>query len=199
MMPICYCLKLGESAVRKNTETTDRPGDKARNLLPEMWQEVCERAGSLSFRVVSGSMEPLVGVGDKVNVARAEPSRLHIGDIVAFRDGQNVLVHRVIGRSRSDGQFTFRHRGDAGTVSGIFTANNLIGKVCAIEKDKREINLEAPRYTISNKILGWRLRLKDSLGRSRYTSISNGIRIILRPMWRLCRSLLLPHSPRESQ
>jgi len=68
---------------------------KAQCILGEMWQEACERGGSLSFKVVSGSMSPMIEVGDVVTVGRADHSRVRIGDVVAFQDGQNVVVHRV--------------------------------------------------------------------------------------------------------
>ena len=180
--------------MEESTETTGKHGDQARGLLPEMWQEACNQGGRLSFRMVSGSMKSLIRVGDTVRVTRAEPSRLRIGDIVAFHDGQNVIVHRIIGTNRTNGQLTFRHQGDDGIASGKFAVKYLIGKVCAIEKDEREILHDTSRYVLTSKILGWRLRIKDSLGRAQHKHISTGLRLALRPVWRLCRSFLLPHS-----
>jgi signal peptidase I len=180
--------------MEESTETTSKHDDKACGMLPEMWQEACHQGSRLSFRMVSGSMEPLIRVGDRVRVTKAEPSRLRIGDIVAFRDGQNVIVHRIIGTSRANGQLTFHHRGDDSAASGKFAANNLIGKVYAIEKDECEIPNDTPKYELTNRILGWRLRIKDSLGRTRHKHISIGLRLALTPIWRLCRCFLLPHS-----
>lgn len=173
------------------TKTTDMPGDKARSLLPELWQEACHRGGRLSFRVISGSMEPIICVGDKVGVTRAEPSRLRIGDIIAFREDQKVMAHRIIGRGRKNGQLSFRLRGDEGVVSGRATLENLIGKVYAIERDGHEIRLDTPRYVITNSIMGWRLRIKDSLVRTQHQRIGTSLRLALIPVWRLCRRLLL--------
>ena len=61
--------------------------DKAQSVLGEMWKEVCERGKSLSFKIVSGSMLPMIGVSDVVKVSRVEPSRIRIGDIAPGRSG----------------------------------------------------------------------------------------------------------------
>jgi hypothetical protein len=178
--------------MEERAETNREPGDRALSLPPEMWQEACNRGGRLSFRVVSGSMEPTIRVGDRVRVTRVEPSRLRIGDIVTFRDGQNVMVHRIIATSRTNGQVTFRHRGDDGAASGTFAVGNLIGKVYAIEKDECETPHDTPGYALTDRVLGWRLRIKDSLGRTQHRRIGAGLRLALRPIWRLCRGFLLP-------
>ncbi len=162
-----------------------------RAQLNEMWQEACDRGRSCSFRVVSGSMRPLIEIGDVVKVTRAEPSRIRIGDVVVFREGQVMVVHRIIRKSWSNQQLEFRHSGDAGVFSGTIAAQNLIGKVSVIEKDGRRIFLDTPWRVMSNRILGWRLRLVHTLGQAKYKHTSRGLRLALRPMWRLCRSLLL--------
>ncbi len=170
--------------------TADKVSHNAQRLLEEMWQEAYDRGRGLRFRVASGSMYPLLEVGDVVKVTRAEPSRLRIGDVVAFQNGRSVVVHRIIGKSWSNQQLSFRHRGDAGVSSGNIAAQDIIGRVSVIEKEGREIFLDTPRYIISNKILGWRLQLVDSLGRTKHRHISIGLRLALRPIWRLCRRFL---------
>ena len=160
-------------------------------LLKEMWQEAYGEGRSLSFRVVSGSMRPLIEVGDVVKVTRVEPSRIRMGDVVAFQERQEVVVHRIIGKKWSDQQLLFRHRGDAGAGSGTLPAQNLLGKAWIIEKGGREIVLDSPRQVMNNRILGWQLRLGDTLRRAKHKQISTGVRLALRPLWRAYRSLIL--------
>ena len=143
----------------------------ARPLLNEMWQEAWDRGHGCSFRVISGSMRPLIEVGDLVRVTGVEPSRVGIGDVVALQQGENVVVHRIIGKRRSNQQLLFRHRGDAGGFSGIAPAQDLIGKACAIERGGREISLDTPWYAMSSKLLGWRLCLEDALRRAKHKLI----------------------------
>lgn len=167
-----------------------RSNCQTQSIIEEMWQEACERGRSLSFKIASGSMRPMIEVGNVVKVCRARPARIRIGDIVAFRDGQNVVVHRIIGKSLSNAHPTFRHMGDASRSSGKIPAQNLIGRVTAIKKERREIRLDSPRHAISNKVLGWRLWLVDALRHMQYRRIGRGLRMVGRPIWRLCQSLL---------
>jgi hypothetical protein len=126
-----------------------------------------------------------------VKVSKAEPSHIRIGDIVAFQDGQNVVVHRVIGKSWSNRQLRFRHRGDAGRSSGIVQAQNLIGRVSVIQKAGREIHLSSPRYVIGNKIFSWRLQFLEALGHIPYLCVRRGLRKAFRSIWLLCQASVL--------
>ena len=165
---------------------------KTQSVLGEMWQEACKRGGNLSFKIVSGSMSPMIEVGNVVRVSRTEPSKVRIGDIVAFKqDGQSVVVHRIIGKSLSDARLTFREMGDAGGPSGRIAAQDIIGRAIVIEKDGREICLDSPRHILGSRVFGWRLLLVETLGRMQNGHFSTVVKLTLRPMWRLCRRLLL--------
>ena len=164
---------------------------EARCVLGEMWQEACERGKILSFKMVSGSMSPMIEVGDVVKVSGVKPSEIRIGDIVAFREDQNVMVHRVISKTWSNQQLSFRHGVDAGRLPGKIAAQNLIGKVLVVKKRGREIFLGTPWFIMSNRILGWRLHLINALSRMRPSLLRIVLHQALRPPWKLCRDLLL--------
>ncbi len=169
----------------------NRLDGKTQGTLREMWQEACERGESLSFKIASGSMSPMLKVGNVVKVSKVQPSEVRIGDVVAFQDGPYVIVHRVIGKSLSNQQIIFRHMGDAGMSSGYIAAENLIGRVSRIEKEGRAIVLESRRHIMTNRIMVWRLRLVESLVRMLHRHIGMSLRFVLRPVWRLYRSLPL--------
>ncbi len=187
--PRCYCQP--EGLKRRDTPAPGKLDGKTQRVLGEMWQEVCERGRDLNFKIVSGSMSPMINTGNVVTVSKADPSRVRIGDVLAFQDGENIVVHRVIGKCWINRQLYFRHRGDAGVGSGRVPAINLIGRVLSVRKDGREIMLGTSWYVIINKILGWRLRFRDRLDgvKPRYFSIV--LHQAMRPIWRICRSLLL--------
>lgn len=87
--------------------------------------------GYSSFGVVSGSMEPSIGVGDIVVVHKVEKDALSAGDIIAFfDDGGNVITHRIAEIYEADGVTLFRTKGDAnnGIDGDPVTYENIIGK-----------------------------------------------------------------------
>jgi hypothetical protein len=167
--------------------------NEIQDVLSEMWQEACENGRTVSFKIVSGSMSPVIQVGDIVQVSRVDPSKIGVGDIVAFRQDAKVMVHRVSAISRSNGGLRFRQGGDAGSTSLEIAARSLIGRIGVIKREGRDIRLDSPKQIISNKIFGYRLRLLDTLSRGRHQGILAGLWLLVRPPWRLCRTLLLRH------
>jgi len=161
------------------------------NIPAEMWREACDRGTILHFKVVSGSMSPLVEVDDVVMVSKAEPSGIKVGDIVAFREENYVIVHRIIDKTFSNSQIKFRHVGDNGGIPRELVAEDIIGLVTAIRKGDREIRLDSRWNSISSRILVSRLKFIDSLGRMKYKHLGSVIRLILRPFWRINRRILL--------
>lgn len=184
----------------KNTGATKTPREKVLNLFPGMLQEACNRGGSLTFKVISGSMEPMLQVGDRVKVSRVEESRLHTGDIIAFRKGEGVIGHRIISRDKQNGRVYFNVRGDVGSVRDKIAAKDIIGKIYAIEKDDGEVVLDTARYIITNRLLGWRLRLREAVYRKDRQYPGRAIRWMLGPVWRwFQRHLVLHFSRKERQ
>ena len=160
-------------------------------ILEEMWQEARTKGASLSFRVVSGSMSPLIKAGDLVRIARIEPSRIAIGDVVAVQEGQEVVVHRIIARRWSGEDLLFCHRGDAGVGSRTVSAQDLIGRAYSVERGQQQIRLDSRRQIIGSRLLGWLLRLDDRFRRSGYGHTSRVLRLALKPWLKLCRGVLL--------
>ena len=130
MVPRCPCKP--ESLTEEYILAASRLSCKIQGVLGEMWREACNRGTRLRFTVASGSMKPLIQIGDVLMVSKVRPHQIHIGDIVAFQNAQNVVVHRIIGKSLSNQQLTFRHMGDAGASSGKIAAQNIIGRVTVI-------------------------------------------------------------------
>ncbi|OGO31817.1 MAG: signal peptidase I [Chloroflexi bacterium RBG_16_56_11] len=162
----------------------------SQDTLDEMWREAFRRGNSLAFRIISGSMRPTIEVGDVVRVSRADSSRIRHGDIAVFRDGRNIVVHRVISKRRSKGRWVFRHMGDACRTSGRFAGPDLIGKVTAIEKEGREVRLDSTWHTLRAKMSFGRLKWLDTFSRRKRRHIQ--VRLI-----RLVRRLRSPGRPRR--
>jgi signal peptidase len=74
--------------------------------------------GIKSLTVLSGSMEPVIHVGDIVVVRQISPLDARVGDVVTFRDPTDrdkLITHRVRKMSVADGAVSFETKGDANT------------------------------------------------------------------------------------
>jgi signal peptidase I len=75
-------------------------------------------------------MEPGLRDGDVVRVARVEPGRIAVGDVVCYESGPGRLtLHRVI--DRADGHVVTR--GDALGWVEYVRAERILGKVTVVE------------------------------------------------------------------
>ena len=177
--------------MEKETLLVDKLDCYDKEILTEMWQEAYQNGKGFSFRVISGSMRPIIEVGDVVKIIRVPPSSIHTGDVAAFKVGKKIVVHRVIGKSKSNQQTRFRHMGDACRKSGKFLPQHLIGKVKAIEKEGREILLDSPRKILGKKLQVWRLCLIENLNRLKNRHTRVVLMRKMRPLKKLHRSLFL--------
>ena len=88
--------------------------------------------GRSILRVVTGSMEPTLRVGDFIIIKKTDPDMLENGDIISFYSEQSdiygmLVTHRIVGRA-DDGRFITR--GDANPVDDSITVNpdKIVGK-----------------------------------------------------------------------
>lgn len=93
--------------------------------------------GFMTFRVVTGSMEPTIHVGALMLTRETDISDIKLNDIVCFRsqDSQiwgSIVTHRVVNvMELEDGSILLETKGDANTVAdGYYVKeSNLVGKV----------------------------------------------------------------------
>lgn len=78
--------------------------------------EVPSFMGYKPFIVLSGSMSPAINVGDLVVTKETDTSSLAVGDIIAFREGESVITHRIVGITETDGELQYTMKGDANNV-----------------------------------------------------------------------------------
>lgn len=74
--------------------------------------------GYTSLTVLSGSMQPALGVGDVIVEKRVAPLTVRVGDIVTFRDpadATRLYSHRVVSMRAVGENVSFVTRGDANT------------------------------------------------------------------------------------
>jgi signal peptidase I len=165
--------------------------DRFQYVLPEMWQEVCRSGKIVNFKITTGSMEPTIRVGDTVKVRHVKLTGIRPGDIAAFRNAENIVVHRIVRVIRSSGSLSFFQMGDQGGISQNVPADSIIGKVIAINRNGREIDVNSMKQIIFSKIFAWRLVIIDSINQRRHYIVTTMLKLFVRPAWRACRNLLL--------
>ena len=120
----------------------------------DLWTELLNKKGSQWLPVLTGSMSPLIHAGDHVCVSRVTPELVHTGDIVAFRRGDNIITHRVLHKQRSPGGFSFNEKGDNTYSSGVFFAEDLIGRVVMSRRGAETFSFASPFCRLVSFVLG---------------------------------------------
>ena len=70
--------------------------------------------GIKPYVIVSKSMEPTLSIGDIVFVYKAEFNEAKISDIIAYFDGEKVVIHRVYNIDKANGKYMYLvTKGDA--------------------------------------------------------------------------------------
>ncbi len=92
------------------------------------------------FRVVTGSMEPEILVGDLIMTKKVDINELKVGDVITFSSKSpttigKIITHRIIDITVSEnGNVLLQTKGDANLVAdGYYVdSSNLIGRVSGI-------------------------------------------------------------------
>lgn len=116
-------------------------GDPPRRLDLDAWLA----DGPVSVRVAGDSMEPTLRDGDRVEVVSAHRGELTVGDLIVFRAGGELVVHRLL-RVGPEG---FLEMGDNRTMAAHYPWPATIGRVAAAERDgfRTDLSTEAARRT----------------------------------------------------
>ena len=93
--------------------------------------------GFMTFRVVTGSMEPTIPVGALLVTREVDIQNVQLNDIICFRTEVaeiwgKIVTHRVVNiLEMENGSILLETKGDANLASDIFLVdqNNLVGKV----------------------------------------------------------------------
>lgn len=86
--------------------------------------KIADFMGYKPFIVMSGSMETTINIGDLVIVKKVNSSSIHIGDIIAFKNGNIVISHRVKEVINDSGTYKFKTKGDNNNVADDFIVSS---------------------------------------------------------------------------
>jgi signal peptidase I len=120
----------------------------------ELSRELLESGTSVRFCARGASMSPLIRDGDAVLVQPPGARNFRIGDVVILRpDEGRLLVHRVVRRQGTEADAFFTTQGDqAPRPDGAFRAEQLFGRVVAIDRGGSQISLDEPAMRLLGQL-----------------------------------------------
>jgi signal peptidase I len=96
--------------------------------------------------VLSGSMYPFFCQGDRVKISCVLWNKCHIGDIIVFREGNQLTAHRLLFRFSIGKSHILYQKGDGSRRGGFITAQQIVGKVVeVINPDGYHLDLRKDR------------------------------------------------------
>ena len=106
--------------------------------LYELGKELAGEGVCLNIEVRGWSMYPIIRDGDRIRVTPATIDEIDVGDVVFFRSGERLLVHRAVGYVSEDGCTGLRARGDRFRQEDPpFGQAELIGRVATVFRYRR--------------------------------------------------------------
>lgn len=102
-------------------------------LKAEILCELLSRNKEFTFIAQGSSMLPLIHPGAKVTIKKTLPETLRPGEIVLYKSGERVCLHRLLRTSNRDGETVFHMRGDAHTATEAVAADDIVGKLVRME------------------------------------------------------------------
>jgi signal peptidase I len=125
------------------------------NVVNDLIREEMAKGTTFCFRIISESMAPLIEAGDQVVVERASADRLRRGDIVLYTVDGTLHTHRLLTRRRHRNATLLVTKGDASLdPDQPWGEEQLLGKVVAVRREDRTIDLEGRKWRAVNRLLG---------------------------------------------
>lgn len=120
------------------------------SVVRRLQEDLFQEKGSEWMKVISGSMCPLIEVNDRVLVKKIPGDHVRSGDIVLFRSDEFFIVHRVIKILREADSIVILQKGDANNHMSAVRPASIVGKITAIEKKGKIVELESLRGKCMN-------------------------------------------------
>ena len=136
-------------------------------MIPAM-EMIKKGARDIVLRLEGTSMMPLLKRGDRVILKAANAEQLRRGELIAYREGGNIIVHRFIRKKRIDDKWLLCQKGDNLAGWSWIESDQLIGKAVRYETDKEYKTIAKLARPLINRLSlsllsGW-ISLRESLG-----------------------------------
>jgi signal peptidase len=115
-------------------------------LVLEVARSILEEGYGVLLKTRGDSMVPIIRNGGLIQVDPARPEDLHLRDIVVYRQGDQVVAHRLVARQQRQGNLRLFTRGDAfpWQAREEISPEQVLGRVTAVRSRRgREIRIDA--------------------------------------------------------
>jgi hypothetical protein len=124
------------------------------SLAMDMLNEVIERDEDVPLKTFGLSMVPFIHGGEWVVVRRVSAEEVGMGDVVIYQAGNVFVAHRVIRKRVQDGRVYFTVKGDAHLAAeGEIAEGEIVARVVALQKADKRIDLDRPRWRLTNRLI----------------------------------------------
>ncbi len=167
----------------ENSVPISQGGALENGVIADMYREAVRKGQALWFQVASGSMHPMLRVGEQVYIQPATADQLHVGEIAAFEIGAELIIHRIVRRHLESGGIQLTEMSDVHLRPGRVESAAVIGRVVAIRQGSRYIDLQHPiaqkcgRVTARARYRFHTMRFKNKLAQ---VIIRKGSRLVAR-------------------
>lgn len=168
---------------QKQRENSNRIGGERRADDAARIANALAKRGHVSMRVHGTSMLPWVRPGDVALIRQTSVENVRCGDIVLFRRGTHLFVHRIVEKRGWLDNAQLYSKGDAHPTSdGPMEEGQLLGRVLRIYTHGDGIDLDAPGQLALGLLIS-----KLSLHSRYWYPLAKFVAIVTRPMRRLMR------------
>lgn len=119
-----------------------------RRELTQRWFKLLtgslKKGKTVELPVLSESMLPLLQPGKNIRIQRVSWRKCSRGDIIVFRSGNNLTVHRLLLRIRIGEARFFYQKGDFNPFGHIIRAQRVVGRVIECkDRNNNTVNLNS--------------------------------------------------------
>ncbi|HVB73493.1 MAG TPA: hypothetical protein VNE38_08045 [Ktedonobacteraceae bacterium] len=124
--------------------TLPENNEVASSVMASLYIQAVRQGQSTWFRVISGSMRPILQIGDAVYIQPATLDSLQVGEIAAFETPDGLVIHRVAHIRNTVSPAQFLEMGDVLLRANWVDEQALVGRVTEIRRGRRLVNLQSP-------------------------------------------------------
>lgn len=114
------------------------------SVIAGLYREAVRKGQPLWFRVASGSMHPLLRIGEQVYIEPATADQLRVGEIAAFETDSGLVIHRIVQRRQENADIQLVEMSDVHLRAGRVQSGAVIGRVVAVRQGNTRIDLQRP-------------------------------------------------------